>query len=157
MAPKNKRGRPTAYRPEYAQQLLDYFSRPAWDSVDANGNVVEGFFPTLAGFCWEIKIAQATLTNWVNAQDMDGSPLFPDIFDAYRAVKDRQEQVFTAGYMRGKYFNPAIGALIAKNLMNWRDKQDIESNITQTVDATVTVGDSLADTLARAKAKVQQG
>lgn len=146
-------GRPNTYRPEYAQMLTDYFSRPAWDTTDADGNVTEGYFPTLAGFCWEIKVTQATLLNWVNAKDMDDTPLYPELFEAYKGAKDRQEQTFAQGYMRGKYFNPAIGALVAKNLMNWRDKQELESTVTQTTEMTVSVGSSLSEVLAKGRAK----
>lgn len=148
-----KTGRPSSYRPEFAEMLIEYFSRPAWDVTDVDGNTVEGYFPTIAGFCWEIGICLATFHNWTTAKDLDGSPMFPEFLDAYKAAKARQEQLFTVGYMRGKYFNPAIGALIAKNLMNWRDKQEIESQVTQTIEGTISVGTSLAETLAKAKAK----
>ena len=35
------RGRPSSYRPEFAQALIEYFSRPAWDVQDEEGNTVE--------------------------------------------------------------------------------------------------------------------
>lgn len=148
-----KVGRPTSYRPAYAQQLIDYFDRPAWDTTDAEGNVVEGYFPTLAGFCCEIRVNQMTLRGWAYAKDMDGDPLWPEFLAAYEYAKEKQEQVFTQGYMRGKYTSPTIGALIAKNLMDWRDKQEIESQVTQTSEVTVNAGAGLAEVLAKAKAK----
>ena len=147
------RGRPSSYRPEFAQALIEYFSRPAWDVQDEEGRTVEGYFPTFAGFCWEMGFSQATMLNWVKAQDLDGSPMYPEFLEAYKAAKARQEQLFTVGYMRGKYYNPAVGALIAKNLMDWRDRQEIESQVTQTIEATVSVGSSLAEILAKGKAK----
>lgn len=148
-----KVGRPTSYQPEYAQMLIDFFSRPAWDVPGPDNTVIEGFFPTLAGFCWEIGCTQTTLRNWAYAKDIDDTPMWPEFLTAYEAAKERQEQIFTLGYLKGKYANPAIGALVAKNLMNWRDKQELESTVTQTTDLTVSVGSTLAETLAKAKAK----
>lgn len=136
MDTKRKVGRPTSYQPEYPQMLLDYFARPAWDVKGKDGEIVEGYFPTLAGFCWEIGTTQVTLRSWAHAKDIDGTPMWPEFLIAYEAAKERQEQIFTLGYLKGKYVNPAIGALVAKNLMDWRDKQEIESQVTQTVDMT---------------------
>lgn len=150
---KQPLGRPSSYRPEYAQQMVDYFNQPAWDTVDAEGNLVEGYFPTLAGFCCEIGVTKVTLRAWTQAKDIDGTPMWPEFLSSYEYCREKQEQVFSQGYMRGKYFNPMIGALIAKNLMDWRDKQELESKVTQTTDLTVSVGSSLAETLAKAKAK----
>lgn len=151
---KQKLGRPSSYRPEYAQQMVDYFDQPAWDVTNPDGSVTEGFFPTLAGFCCEINVTKVTLRGWANAKDMDGTPLWPEFLSAFEHCKERQEQVFSQGYMRGKYFNPMIGTLIAKNLMDWRDKQEIESQVTQTVEATISVAGSLVETLDKIKRKV---
>lgn len=148
-----KRGRPSSYRPEYAQMLIEYFSRPAWDITRPDGTVEEGYFPTLAGFCWEIGVTKITVRQWAEAKDLDDTPLYPEFASAYNQVKERQEQIFSVGYMRGKYFNPAIGALIAKNIMDWRDKQEVAQTVQATVDQTVNVTSGLAERLAKLKAE----
>lgn len=150
-------GRPSSYRPEYAQQLIDYFEAPAFPQTIINeaGEPVQvtGLFPTLARFATFCGVNQNTLRNWADAKDMDDTPLFPEFFRAYYLVQAYQEAHLTEGYSSGAYANPGFGALIAKNLLAWKDKQEVESTVTQTTDLTVSVGGSLAETLAKAKAK----
>lgn len=109
-------------------------------------------FPTLSRFATFCGVNQNTLRNWADAKDIDDTPLYPAFFRAYYAAQDYQEAYLTEGYAAGIYANPGFGALIAKNLLSWKDKQEIEQNVTATVDATVAVS-SLADKLARIKAK----
>jgi hypothetical protein len=145
-------GRPTDYRPEYADQLLEYFRKPAWDQL-VDGRVVEGFFPTLAGFSCQIDKTRATLWLWATARNDDGTRKHPEFAHAFEQVKDYQEDYFVKGYMAGKYRNPGIGALIAKNLLDWKDKQEIAQTLESAVAATVAskVKLDLAEMVALAK------
>lgn len=67
-----------------------------------------------------------------------------------------QEVVLAEGYTSGQWANPGFGALIAKNLTVWRDKQEIEQNVNanvkQEIAATVQVG-GLAEKLAKLAGK----
>lgn len=130
-------GRPTKYDDSYPELLLKHFELPAWD-IAVNGELVEGFFPTLAGFCTQIGVTQKTLLTWASEKLENGEPKYPDFLKAYELVKEYQEDYFVKGYMKGKYTNPAVGALIAKNLMDWKDKKEVESNVTSTSTITST-------------------
>lgn len=147
-------GRPSSYRVEYAQQLIDYFEAAAMDTPLEEGQV--RLFPTLARFATFCGVSQETLRNWADAKDMDDTPLYPEFFVAYYAVKSYQEAYLTEGYAAGIYANPGFGALIAKNLLAWKDKQEIESQVTQTSNVTVDVASSLTDVLAKAKARAER-
>lgn len=136
-------GRPSSYRVEYAQQLLDYFEQPAFPTKvrqpDGSEVVIAGKFPTLAAFSNMVGVTQNTLRNWADAKDMDDvTPLFPEFFRAYYKARDYQEQYLLEGYTSGAYQNPGFAALIAKNLLAWKDKQDVETVSTVSVAAHVT-------------------
>lgn len=127
-------GRPSDYKDEYADLLLAYFQMPAWDTA-VDGKMVEGWFPTLAGFCCQIGVTQKTLWNWSSATKDDGiTPKHEEFLLAYEMVKEYQQDYFTKGYMAGKYSNPAIGTLIAKNLLNWKDKQEVDQTVVAKVE-----------------------
>lgn len=131
--------RPSDYRPEYADLLRAYFDMPAWNHVGPDGTAREGFFPTLAGFCVQIETTQPTLWTWAHKKNEDGTPRHPEFLIAYNRAKEVQADLFTKGYMAGKYVNPAMGALIAKNLLDWKDKSEVDQTINATLDARVEV------------------
>jgi hypothetical protein len=86
-------------------------------------------------------------------------PKHPEFASAFEQVKDYQEDYFVKGYMAGKYRNPGIGALIAKNLLDWKDKQEIaqtlESTVTTSLVAKVKI--DFAELIALAKSDVAKG
>lgn len=163
---KNPLGRPPKYRPEYAQQLVDFFENapvdeyedrpiPGGDGATERVLVRKGFFPTLARFAVMCGVCQITLRNWAEAKDIDDvSPLRPEFFTAYRQAQSMQEVVLAEGYTSGQWANPGFGALIAKNLTVWKDKHEVDQTVQQTVQAEVTVKESgLAEKLAKLAAK----
>jgi hypothetical protein len=129
-------GRPTKYRPEYADLLLAYFQMPAWDTI-VNGKFVRGYFPTLGGFCCQIGVAKSSVLGWACKKNASGNHFYPEFHYVYELSKDYQEDYLVKGYMAGKYSNPAVGALIAKTLLKWRDKQDLDQTVNATVTSTV--------------------
>lgn len=161
---RNPLGRPPKYRPEYAQQLIDFFENAPVDEYEDQVQdqgpplrvlVRKGFFPTLARFAVSCGVCQVTLRNWAEAKDIDGeTPLYPEFFAAYRQAQSMQEVVLAEGYTSGQWANASFGALIAKNLTTWKDKQEVEQNVkaevAATVDANVKVG-GLAEKLAKLK------
>lgn len=116
----NPVGRPTAYRPEYADALRAYFNadnalKVKLDAKD--GLTTVNRFPTLAGFAVSIGVHRETLLNWTNEH--------PEFFDAYKQAKDAQEDILVTGALHGLY-NASFAGLTAKNVIGWRDKQDLE-------------------------------
>ena len=162
---RNPLGRPPKYRPEYAQQLIDFFENAPLDEyeevvvdgVKTRVLVKKGYFPTLARFAVSCGVCQITLRNWAEAKDIDGeTPLYPDFFTAYRQAQSMQEVVLAEGYTSGQWANASFGALIAKNLTTWKDKQELEQNVKAEVKSegtlAVKVG-GLAEKLAEVKEK----
>lgn len=155
---KHTLGRPTKYRPEYAAQLIEFFETAATPEYDTKENgervlVREGFFPTLARFATYCGVLQQTLRNWADAKDIDGSPLYPEFFTAYYTAQNYQEAEMAEGYMSGRWTNASFGALIAKNLLAWKDKQEIESKVEANVQSNVTqkIEIDFSDIVAEAK------
>lgn len=162
---RNPLGRPPKYRPEYAQQLIDFFENAPLDEyeerevdgVTERVLVKKGYFPTLARFAVSCGVCQITLRNWAEAKDMDDvTPLYPEFFTAYRQAQAMQEVVLAEGYTSGQWANASFGALIAKNLTTWKDKQELEQNVKAEVKSegtlAVKVG-GLAEKLAKVKEK----
>ena len=150
-------GRPPKYRPEYAQQLIDFFETYGEDHVREDGTVIPGRMPTLSRFATMVGVTQETLRNWADAtDDFSGGSLYPEFFAAYYQAKEYQAAAMTEGYTSGRFANPGFGVLIAKNLLAWRDKMDVEStveaNVKQQVEQRVHVS-GLAEKLEALKGK----
>jgi len=131
---KPKLGRPTVYREEFADMLIEYFSTPPTREVtiyDNAGNekvqTLPGNFPTLARFATNIGVIRQTLHDWAHAKNADGTPRNPVFSDAYKKAKDYQEANLVEGTMKGAY-NSTFAIFTAKNVLGWRDK--IEQEIT---------------------------
>lgn len=107
--PAAKPGRPSAYQPDYPARLVEYF--------DPKRNIAAGTLPLLSGFAWELGVHRETLNNWAAEH--------PDFFDAYRRAKDAQEVILSSGALSGN-FNATFAGLTAKNILGWRDRQDLE-------------------------------
>lgn len=148
-------GRPPKYRPEYAQQLIDFFETYGEDQVLEDGTVVPGRMPTLARFATMVGVTQNTLRNWADAQDeFAGGHLYPEFFVAYYQAAEYQAAAMTEGYTSGRFANPGFGVLIAKNLLAWRDKMDVEQTVEARVEQNTNVTVSgLSEKLAALKGK----
>lgn len=126
---KNKTGRPSDYRPEYCQRLIDFFSIEPYVEIekkiiDRNGNattiMVEkaSDFPTLAAFACEIGVHRDTLQEW--------SKNHPEFSVAIKRAKELQERFITINGMKG-LTHPAFTIFAAKNLLKWTDRQTVQT------------------------------
>lgn len=112
-------GRPTAYKPEYAEMLKAYFDVPA-QVVEGEGDdkkVKPSSLPTLAGFACKIGVHRETLLNWAEVHQ--------EFFDAFKMAKEHQERILVENGLMG-YYDKTFAIFTAKNLINWRDKQEVE-------------------------------
>lgn len=117
-------GRPTDFKEEYTQKLIDYFSVKPYEEI--NGKLVASDIPTLAGFACLIGQHRETLRNWCEQS--------PEFFAAFQKAKEFQENWLAVNGNKG-LINPAFGIFTAKNVTTWRDKREMElsgglSNIT---------------------------
>lgn len=110
------RGRPTDYRDEYVQMMLDYFNPEAPGAI----------MPLMSGFAWKLGVTRSTLHLWATATDEAGNLKHPDFSDVYERCRGAQEMVLTEGMLSGRMQNASYAALLAKNTFGWRDKQDLE-------------------------------
>jgi len=125
-------GRPTLFREEFAQQLIDYFNIDAYtEKVELNkdGNPVvikvANKFPTLARFATMIGVTRETLHDWATSKKEDGELKYPDFSYAYKRTKDYQEAILVEGTMLN-VFNAPFSIFTAKNVLGWRDKTEQE-------------------------------
>ena len=109
-------GRPTKYKPEYCQAIIDYFTV---EPLDADKNPVAP--PYIQEFCLSIGISKECMHDWVAK--------YPDFSDAYSVAKSKQKQLMITNALLGRY-NPSFAWRAMANMHNWRDQQDINQNIT---------------------------
>ncbi len=134
-------GRPTAYRPEFCQQLIDYFRIPVETAEDVSvpdgkgGMKVERIkvvntFPTITRFADQLDVTRQTLHDWATAAHADGTLKHPEFSYAYARARDLQESLLVEGGMSGAY-DSRFASLASKNLIGWRDQveQKIEANV----------------------------
>ena len=132
---KRGRGRPTVYRDEFVDMMIEFFSQSPTKEVtvrDAKGNettqTLPGQFPTLARFATNIGVTKDTLHDWATAKDIHTGELkHPEFSSAYKKAKDLQEANLVEGTIAGAY-NSTFAIFTAKNVLGWRDK--IEQEIT---------------------------
>lgn len=149
MAKKAKKtpGRPSSYKPEYVNDLIEYFSKPPYLQVvkkisekiefapnqfktvvheipqfreDGTPVYEISDFPTIAGFAIRIGVHRDTLQEWAKN--------FAEFSDAYKKAKDYQENYLAVNGNRS-LLPPAFAIFTAKNVLGWRDKQPDEVDV----------------------------
>lgn len=124
-------GAPSLYREEYCDQLVEYFAaRPLGirriSQVDKSGKEVAREIctevPTFQGFAASIGVGPHTLIQWEKRH--------PAFATARARAKGMQEAFFAEGMANG-LLNPTGAIFVAKNILGWRDKIDIETTAGQ--------------------------
>lgn len=137
---KHPGGRPTIYKPEYADELRKFFDvEPTKvvfkDRYNKTGDKwveeVEEMemFPTLAGFAAHIQVGRESIWEWERVH--------PEFSDAVQWAKAKQEHILVQNGLRGTV-TPYFAAFVARNLIGYQDKSTIEvqkSSHTQLLDA----------------------
>jgi hypothetical protein len=124
----NKGGQPTKYRPEYCQQLIDYFSiDPTKITEDETISSVDGDkliarrmpqrMPWLEGFARKIGVHRNTLRDWCD--------LHPEFAEAYETAKDLQREFIVDVALSGAA-PPSFAIFTMKNVCGWRDERDLK-------------------------------
>ncbi len=103
-------GRPTDYKEEYCEEIIDYFKTCEE-------------FPTLAGFCAKIGICKQTMHTWAKQHS--------EFLDAIRKTKAMQEQKLVAGGLSEKY-NASFARFVAMNYVGMTEQTDL--NVTSKLD-----------------------
>lgn len=132
---KHPGGRPTKYKPEYCEEIIKFFSAPTVsvvleDVVTKSGEVVTversvaNKLPTFERFCANLSVTTDTLFYWANENR--------EFSVAYKKAKELQKDFWIENSMAGRY-NAAFTIFAGKNMFGWRDKVEVEGNITHTM------------------------
>jgi hypothetical protein len=123
-----KPGQPTKYKPEYCQQLIDYFSIEPLEIIreqeitDTEGGKyisrrLPRRFPWFEGFARKIGIHRNTLKNWCAEH--------PEFAEAYETAKDLQREFLVDIGLSGAT-SASFAIFTMKNVCGWRDERDLK-------------------------------
>ena len=139
MGEKRKVGRPTKYKPEYCQEIIKFFDRElvhhvAKEVIHPKDGVISIMeeratdLPLFEAFAHSIDVHVDTLHEW--------KKVYPEFSESYKRAKQLQKEHLVTNAMQGRYSN-SFAIFTAKNILGWRDKQEIESNVNQNVTVTI--------------------
>jgi hypothetical protein len=142
--PKRGRGRPTTYKPEYCEMIVDFFERmvdaPDRDvlaTVSFTDDATKGIskktevrricaeLPTLEKFADSIGVTTEHLDNWAKAN--------PDFYDARARAKQKTFLMLLDGMINRRYDTQAA-IFVAKNITWMREKNEVEISTAQVSD-----------------------
>ena len=135
-------GRPTKYRPEYCEEIIEYFERPPQrieykreynhdGSIKKEEPITLGAeFPSLAGFAAKIGVDKLTLLRWKDEHK--------EFCSAYTRAKEIQENIWLINGMGGQY-NSQFAQFFGKNCLGYKDKQDITIDQDKPFEVKITV------------------
>jgi hypothetical protein len=112
-------GRHTLYKPEYCQEIIEYFDVPHIVSV-ADGDkekFVAAKLPLFEEFAVKIGVCVATLHNWKEDH--------PEFLESYKRAQELQKAHWIECSLRGLYAQP-FTIFMGKNVFGWRDKLEHE-------------------------------
>lgn len=139
-------GRPMLYRPEYVEQMLEYFKVEPMREVIMESSVeyypngeektrrekkefVPNKLPTLFNFAMSIGVHYMTIWEWAHARDKEtGELIHPDFSEAYQEAKELQKEFLIALGLSGAAPSAAF-IFTAKNVTNMRDNSEITQNL----------------------------
>ena len=132
---KQGKGRPTLYKPEYCQQIIDYFNiEPYIERVEIttfkDGSTKEHIIlipndlPTFEGFARKIDVSIDTIQEWKKK--------YSDFSLSTSRCKGLQKNILIINSLKGLYqSNYAI--FVTSNLTKFRQKKDITANVKKSV------------------------
>ena len=105
-------GRPTKYKPEYCEELIEFFTRDLY-TVDDEGKVRPNALPTLEAFSDLIGVDTDTLAEW--------GRVHPEFSGAVKRAKAKQADMLANGGLRGVY-KETMSIFLLKNNHGYTDK-----------------------------------
>lgn len=128
MKKKHPGGRPSKYKPEYCEEIIEFFSVEPYREVEVTHRNKKGEewttselrankLPFFSAFARKINVDDDTLGRWCEA--------YPEFCGAYKKCKSLQKEFMIHNAISGLY-NPASFIFTAKNITDMRDKQEVE-------------------------------
>ena len=135
---KHPGGRPTKYKPEYAQELIDFFNVAPYKIREYENEKTGKLeiiheaadLPTFSMFAIHIGVNVDTLHEWKNKKDEEGNFVHPEFSDAYKKAKAYQEHVWMQNTLKGGY-QQAFSIFIGKNVIEREDGKKYTDKIVQ--------------------------
>lgn len=118
-----KLGRPSSYRPEYADLMINWFDKELTE-VKERTKVIDGseivYYedvpvkpPTFSEFSRKVLgVFFSTMKSWVDK--------YEEFRMAYMECKEIQKEIIVTGSLMGVY-NASYGRFVMKNISEWRD------------------------------------
>ena len=122
-------GRPSAYKPEYCQDIIDHFSkepvttlykREYFQSGQLKSEIpilTPASFPTMQKFADSIGVTTQTIRNWAEEHK--------DFFEALTRAKELQEHIWLVNGM-GNLYNSQFAQFFGKNCLGYKDRTETE-------------------------------
>ncbi|MGE0132076.1 MAG: hypothetical protein AB7U82_28675 [Blastocatellales bacterium] len=132
--PKHKGGRPSKYKPEYCQKLIEFFDIEPYEDkplehYGKDGEVkwidykrMANKLPTLRGFAKHIEVDISTVYNWISEKHASFQQEF---LDAFTQAKELQKWFLIENGLNGCY-NPMFAIFTAKNITDMRDLNNVD-------------------------------
>lgn len=117
---KSNAGRPTKYKKEYCEQLIDYFSIKPFE-LDKHKRKVPNPQPNLFGFAALIGVSRDTIHEWTKVHK--------EFSDAMSKAKDLQANFVLTNALLG-LTNSTFSQFMMKNVTDWRDKKEVDHTST---------------------------
>jgi hypothetical protein len=125
---KNKGGRPSKYKPEYCQEIEDFFDIEPYREVTDTYTYKDGTtkdtvkllpndIPFIRDFAKKIGVNVDTLYEWAKQHK--------EFSESLKAVKQLQEKILVINGLNGTY-NSTFAIFTAKNVIGWRDKSEVD-------------------------------
>lgn len=111
----NLGGRPSLYKPEYIEKMLDFFRRDYTMVVDNKREACN--FPSIARFAVNIGVNKSTIYEWADKH--------PQFSVALKKCKEMQEDIIVNNSLKGSY-NANFAQFLLKNNFAYKDKHEVE-------------------------------
>jgi hypothetical protein len=122
---RKNEGRPSKYKPEYCQQIIDFFciepthevkqtfiTKAGIKEVTKN---VPSFYPTIEKFAFTLGVMTETIVAWTKE--------YPEFFTAYTRAKEMQKNVLLQNALMGGY-SEGFAKFLAINNHGMKEKSE---------------------------------
>ncbi len=125
---KHPGGRPTKYKPEYCQKIIEFFNRPLTKTIKETRTTKNGSeiireievpetFPTKEGFAHSIGVLTQTLEKWAKK--------IPQFSEAFTHAGELQKQFLIQNALPGR-FDSRFAQFVAKNCCGMKDESSVK-------------------------------
>lgn len=118
-------GRPTSYKPEYCDELIEYFESHILYTTEVKEKgtrkgggeytiyeKIANDYPTLNDFAKKINVSRSSINEWDKHH--------PEFSAALKEAKELQANILVNGGLKGVYV-PSVAIFALKNVAGWRD------------------------------------